>query len=168
MSRTRSNRARAHGFVIGLAIVVLFVTRFAAAAEPGPDPVLSLADDLWAQFELVYRSQPAEYERRQKQFNAVIAAWRAAPATATTDQLLSDWMRAAMRASMPGSRTPLPPTPRFVPTLDRKQPLAGFDLLSRQYAEPAETPESVVRPVATTSMNPFLDDPFLDDSAGTE
>lgn len=163
MNLERSNLAAFRRFVVALGVAVLLLTRFATAAEPGPDPFLTLASDVWAQFELAYRSKPAEYEHRQAQFNAVIEAWRAAPASAETDKLLADWMRAAIRASMPGSRTPLPPAPRFVPTVERQQPLAGLDLLRTQYAEPAATRTSVVRPVATTIIDPFQDDPVIEE-----
>lgn len=160
MSRERSKFAGIRRFLVVLGVAVPLLARFAAAAEPGPDPLLALASDVWAQFELAYRSQPAEYERRQAQFNAVIEAWRATPASVTADQLLTDWMRAAIRASMPGSRTPLPPTPQFVPTVERQQPLAGLDLLRTQYAEPAATRAPFGRPLAAKITDPFQDDPI--------
>lgn len=138
------------------------LTSAATAIEPAPDPLFTLAGDVWAQFELAYRSQPAEYERHRVQFNAVIEAWRAAPDPKAADKLLVEWMHAAIQASMPGSRTLLPPMPQFNPNIQRQSPLAGMDLLKTQYAPPT-TARPKIRPVTATVVDPFQDDPFFDD-----
>lgn len=147
---------------------ILFVPAVTFGLEQAIDPLQSLASDVWAQFELAYRSQPAEYERHRVQFNAVIEAWRAAPAAPETDERLANWMRAAIEASMPGSRTPLPPAPQFVPIAEQQKvpsppPLAGIELIRTQYVQPTMMSRPIVRPVATAVADPFIEDPFFDD-----
>ncbi len=151
------------GMAVVLTIAPTLSTAPAIAAETPADPLLALASDVWAQFELAYRSQPAEYEQRRTQFNAVIEAWRAAPNADVADKLLAEWMYAAIQASMPGSHTPLPPTPPFNPNIQRQVPLAGMELMQAQYAPPTPARPTVIRPIAATITDPFQDDPFLDD-----
>lgn len=154
--------------VFVLTITPSALKTYAGTAAPPPDPLHSLASDVWAQFELAYRSQPAEYERHRVQFNAVIEAWRAAPNPEVADKLLAAWMHAAIQASMPGSRTPLPAMPQFNPASLRQSPLAGMDLLKTQYASPNPARPAIAQPVATTVTDPFQDDPFLDDTVNEQ
>ncbi len=169
MIRLQSKIIATRTWVFVLTIILLRTSSaFAAEQTSSPDPLLTLARDVWAQFDLAYRSQPVEYDRHRVQFNAVIEAWRAAPNPAVADKLLTGWMQAAIQASMPGSRTPLPPMPQFVPNAQRRPPLAGMDLLKTQYASPKPARPTITQPVATTVTDPFQDDPFLDDAVSEQ
>lgn len=166
--RERQEPAMRCGRRIAFIVALFLMPAITFGEEQAPDPLRSLASDVWAQFELAYRSQPAEYERHRVQFNAVIEAWRAAPASPETDELLSNWMRAAIRASMPGSRTPLPPAPQFVAVAEQQKepsppPLAGMELIRTQYVQPTMTNRPIARPVSTAVADPFIEDPFFDD-----
>src|SRR5882757_11317085 len=95
----------------------LFVSVCAASAisqaAAAPDRLPVLIAEASAQFKLAYRSQPAEGDRRQQQLNAVIAAWHAAPRSEANNEQLNNWLRTAIRSSMPGSRESLPALPTF-------------------------------------------------------
>lgn len=161
-------RGKHRGIWVTIIGALILWPRVVVSAEPRRDPLNSLASDVWVQFELAYRSQPAEYERRRLQFNAVIEAWRAAPMAPETDERLANWMRGAIHTSMPGSRTPLPPAPQFVAVVGQQKepslpPLAGMELIRTQYVQPTITSRPAARPIATAAANPFIEDPFLDD-----
>jgi hypothetical protein len=65
------------------------------------------------QFQIAYRHDAAEQEHRREQLAAAVAAWRVAARGEANDRLLSEWLRAAIRKSMPGSHEPLLPLPKF-------------------------------------------------------
>jgi hypothetical protein len=73
----------------------------------------ALVNDTAVQFQLAYRHDAAEHRRRYDELAKAVSAWRAAPRDAANNQRLADWLRAAMRTSMPGSHDPLPPVPQF-------------------------------------------------------
>jgi hypothetical protein len=108
-----------------------------------------------AQFQLSYRRRPAEGESRQEQLKTVVAAWRAAPRNEANDEQLTGWLREAIRASMPGSREPLPPVPPFDPPGPRLPHVTD--------PPPTDSPEpaAVVAPSASADKSdPFRDDPL--------
>jgi len=65
------------------------------------------------QFQLAYRMNPSEARYRQEQLDAAVAAWRSTRRDGTNNELLTTWLRAAIRSSMPGSHEALPPVPTF-------------------------------------------------------
>jgi hypothetical protein len=72
-----------------------------------------LLNDTVAQLKLSYRSDMAEQRRRYEQLATIIAAWRASDRSDTNDRLLEDWLRGAIRSSMPGAHASLPAAPKF-------------------------------------------------------
>lgn len=93
--------------------VVLLSASDSTFAAPPVNRKPTLLDDARAQIELAYRLHPTETQARLEQLKAVLAAWHAAPQTDTNQEKLDNWLRAAIRASMPGSREPLPAAPNF-------------------------------------------------------
>jgi hypothetical protein len=83
------------------------------AQAASADRLPALIGETSAQFQLAFRMHPNEARERQEQLDAAVAAWRAAPRTAASDERLAKWLRAAIRTSMPGQREALPPTPDF-------------------------------------------------------
>ena len=72
-----------------------------------------LVGETVAQIDVAYRRKPTEKASRRAQLDAVVSAWRAAPRSAANDRRLIEWLRMAIRKSMPGSREPLPGMPEF-------------------------------------------------------
>ena len=75
---------------------------------------------------------------------AAVAAWRAAPRSAANDRLLEDWLRAAIRKSMPGSREPLPDLPKFERPV-AVRPASSTMTTSSPKSSPFEPPTAAVR-----------------------
>ena len=78
-----------------------------------PAPLQVLVNDTAAQFQLAYRHNVAEHRRRYDELSHAVAEWRAADRSEENNRLLAEWLRNAMRRSMPGSREGLPPVPQF-------------------------------------------------------
>jgi hypothetical protein len=145
------------------------------AAAPSADRLQALINETSAQFEISYRRQPAEGQLRQQQLKAVVAAWRAAPRSPAANEQLATWLRAAIRASMPGSREALPATPQFktIESVDKKpaQPTtvepAPIELRHNDKPQPKHTPGTTAAPAAESPKTPTLadeqNDPFRDD-----
>jgi len=115
--------------------------------------------DASAQFKLAYRHYPAEQRARQEQLDHVIAAWRAAPRSDKNNDMLSAWLRASIRSSMPGSRAALPPTPEFavpVPPSVEVTPSEAHsdDAGAAEKSEPTAEDKS--------AGDPFRDDPLAE------
>ncbi len=131
-----------------------------ARAATKSERLPELAAEASTQFELAYRSYPAEGENRQGQLNAVVAAWRAAPRTEANSERLNNWLRAAIWASMPGSRDPLPPAPSFAKTAEsdtRTTAKAKPD--SVRAPEPTPAVEVTTQRKDESYVDPFRDDP---------
>ncbi len=105
------------GNLVWLLAAGLAVTHFlpSAYAESAASTVRlqALVVDTAAQLRLAYRHHPAERQLRYEQLVATVENWRSADRTQSNDRLLADWLRAAMRSSMPGSRASMPPLPSF-------------------------------------------------------
>src|SRR4051794_26032529 len=159
MSCLRPRAALISASLFLLAITAAILPSAAQAAtkrERTPD----LAAQASAQFELANRSYPAEGESRQAQLNVVVAAWRAAPRTDANNERLNSWLRAAIRASMPGSREPLPAAPSFAANSESdKRAVAEPKPATVRAPEP--TPAIGVTPPAKdeSRVDPFRDDP---------
>ncbi|HEX3599658.1 MAG TPA: hypothetical protein VHU84_05910 [Lacipirellulaceae bacterium] len=129
-----------------------------AAAPPARLPALvAEASD---QFQLAYRSQPAEGERRQEQLEAVVNAWRAAPRSEVNNQRLSNWLRAAIRSSMPGSHEELPAAPSFASSGEREKRPMEPTTKSVRAPEPTPPIESLKPAADDAHVDPFRDDPI--------
>jgi hypothetical protein len=98
------------------------------------------------QLQIAYRYNAEEQQHRREQLAAAVAAWRAAARSAANDQLLADWLRAAIRKSMPGSREPLPAVPNF----DRPVAVAPR-------AATTTAPLSKTSPSSTTRQKPVVE-----------
>lgn len=66
-----------------------------------------------SQLQLAYPHDEEERALRSEQLTAAVEAWRAATRSAANERLLDDWLRTAIRKSMPGSHEPLPDIPKF-------------------------------------------------------
>jgi hypothetical protein len=122
---------------ITLATIACLTPTIAGAAEK----LQVLLNDTAAQIQLAYRQHPDEQTTRREQLAAVIAAWRAAPRSEANNERLANWLRAAIRSSMPGSNEPLPPTPSFAAAVKvetQPQPQVA--------PQPVEAPTSQPRP----------------------
>jgi hypothetical protein len=83
------------------------------AVAQTPSKLQSLVNDTATQFKIAYRHNTEEHRARYTQLSQALATWKKAPRSEENDKLLADWLRAAIRRSMPGSREPLPPLPEF-------------------------------------------------------
>jgi hypothetical protein len=150
-----------------VATVILSLNAEAATtpATPASDRLQTLIGETVAQFQIAYRLHPEEGGLRQQQLNAVVNAWRAAPRSEANNERLITWLRAAIRASMPGSRESLPVSPAFAGA-------ATTTVVKTQSVEKPRTPEPtpavpavarVAPTTATPAANHLETDPFRDD-----
>lgn len=133
--------------VIALAAIAWLLPAIAGAAEK----LQVLLNDTAAQIQLAYRQRPDERTTRREQLAAVIAAWRAAPRNEANNERLADWLRAAIRSSMPGSNEPLPPAPTFTAVVKvepQPQPQVA--------PQPIEAPAAQTRPVEAQAAETHL------------
>jgi hypothetical protein len=116
----------------------------AASIEAGP--LQGLARATIAQIQLAFRYNEEERAHRREQVAAAVAAWRAAGRSAANDQLLTEWLREAIRKSMPGSREPLPELPKFTrPTAARPATTTATATLGNPAAAKNMLPSSTTR-----------------------
>ena len=171
------NLTLAGAFTIGL------MASMAHAAVPAPAPAdrtPPLARETWAQFDLAYKMHPNERELRHEQLAAAVNAWRAAPRTDANYERLNNWLRAAIRSSMPGSREALPPLPIFAATTEPrtqsaasvKQASANTPLVttaskSTPAKAPVVAPATPTKSASTPHHKPDAD-PFRDDPADAQ
>jgi hypothetical protein len=121
------------------ASALLFLVATTAIAQ-SPSRLQSLVNDTAAQLQIAYRHNAPERRARYEQLSRAVAAWKAAPRSEENDRMLTDWLRTAIRRSMPGSREPLPPSPAF----------------KRPFAETTPTSSAADK----STGDPFADDPF--------
>jgi hypothetical protein len=133
------HRVRQFGIPLCLAIVALVGSSQGAQAPPTADRTNALVKAATEQFQLAYRMNPSEAKRRQEQLSSVVAAWRAAPRDSANNELLTTWLRTAIRSSMPGSSEALPPVPMFAA------------------ATPVERTVNVAKPVVKESKSSVLE-----------
>ena len=129
----------------------MWTTPAAAQERQSHSELQSLIQGATAQFQLAYRHDPLERQRRQKQLVAVVKQWRSAERGEANSRLLADWLRAAMRSSKPGERGGLPPAPEF-----HGQPKIP------QSVTPAARSQTQTNPTDKASDDPFRDDPVQD------
>jgi hypothetical protein len=129
----------ANSFILLSTSVMALAPSWAVAQTPGK--LQSLVNDAAAQFKMAYRHNTEEHRARYDQLSKALVAWKAAPRSEENDKLLGDWLRGAIRRSMPGSREPLPPLPEF--------------------QRPSEdTPPALVPDADKETGDPFADDPI--------
>jgi hypothetical protein len=96
------------------------VTQFVALPASGQTPssaarLQPLVNDAVAQLKISYRHDRVEREKRYEEIGRAAAAWNKSKRDAADNERLAEWLRGAMRVSMPGSHEPLPPLPEFAP-----------------------------------------------------
>jgi hypothetical protein len=132
-----------------LAIIGGFTFASVAMGSAISKNLQTLTIEASAQIELAYRQHPLERELRRQQLAEVVKSWRAAERDQSNNELLANWLRAAIVNSMPGSQDPLPPVPAFISAAKVHEP------------EIAIEPVLKTQPVADTKTesDPFRDDP---------
>jgi hypothetical protein len=103
----------------------------------------TLLNDTVAQLQLAYRHNVPEQRRRYDQLALVVNAWREAPRSDANNRLLEDWLRGAIRSSMPGSQQFLPTAPNF------EVPIVPVDL--------EDDPTESIAPAITRSPEESVD-----------
>ena len=136
---------------MGLLVGALVLWGLAASADaqfwtrPASQPagLQQLVEEFSAQLWYSYRGRIPEHRLRHEQLAEAIEAWNASSQSAADRQVMTTWLRDAMRASMPGSNQPMPPSPEF----------AGSAA-----STPAPTSPAPSQPEATTSNKPGAPD----------
>jgi hypothetical protein len=134
----------------------------AASTAPPADRTTALIKATSEQFQIAYRMHPGQGRERQEQLTAVVAAWHAAARNDTNNELLTTWLRSAIRSSMPGSREALPQAPLFV----HDEPVAKATKPATKEVRSAPAAASEPTPTIATlpkSIDQMLADPFRDD-----
>lgn len=134
-------------WLLTCAAAISFAAQAAGQTASSPNRLQALVNDVAVQFQLAYRANPAERQRSHEQLAVVVESWRTARRSEANDARLAEWLRAAMRSSMPGSRTGLPPMPAF----------------ERSTFEPRSTAPSAINTSMPTPADKSTGDPFVDD-----
>jgi hypothetical protein len=147
-----------------------------AMAQPAASPgqLQSLVNDAVAQIQLSYRRNPAELHERYQSIGQAVAAWNKSSRSEADGERLAEWLRQAMRGSMPGSEEPLPPVPEFerptppaeeMPIPTRPTPLPQPEASQAAPATVREVSANVQgSPAAATKAHDLMEgDPFRDD-----
>lgn len=148
------------GLVTWLAALLMLIPVAYAQSSGGTARLQSLVNDTAAQFQLAYRHNVAEHQRRREQLSQAIAAWRAAAHNDANNRRLTEWLRAAIRSSMPGSRQPLAPLPEFdrgAVQVKPAPPSAPAHLFSNERSTLGRAPATVTED--KSAGDPFGDDP---------
>jgi hypothetical protein len=123
----------------------------------------ALVNDAAAQFLLAYRHDPAERERRFDELTLAIVRWNQSAHTEADNTALADWLREAMRSSMPGSVEALQPAPKFQPAAAVVVAPAGAPAAAALAEGAAATSQSgAAAPPDDRADDPFRDDPETD------
>ncbi len=150
-------------------------------ARSAPDPS-TLAAELNAELQLVYRDNVPEYTQRSEQVRRALEAWNASSKGAAERNQFIAWLRESIRLSMPGSDKPLPPLPAPVhDPVSTSRDTAPAESASKSVltakpvaaeaseAHPAPEPHAGSELKATPAVNPSPangaseDNPFRDD-----
>jgi hypothetical protein len=170
--RAQHNRAGNTGtemrhLLLALSLVVAFglIGRVAFAAPTAtapPERLPLLVEQATTQFDLAFRGNANEGQARKQQLEAVVNAWRAAPRSDANNERLNNWLRAAIRSSMPGAHDDLPTAPTFAESSRREKQHAP-KLANLHSAQPA-----IAAPTIGSSKSEAQTDPFQDDPAETQ
>ncbi len=120
-----------------------------------PSELQSLVNDTAKQLHLSYRHNLTESHARHEQVRLAIAAWKAAPRNNANNQLLAQWLRQAIRNSMPGSHVPLPAIPKF----DRAALRTGITPTSQAGSQVKAAAAESATAANAPGVDPFRDDP---------
>ncbi|MEM9187257.1 MAG: hypothetical protein AAGB00_12260 [Planctomycetota bacterium] len=152
----------------------------AGAAAPADVAALqSLVTDLALQIQLTTRGQATVRGARYGQLAAALASWNASRQSTADAVHMERWLRSAIRASMPGSATPMPappifsakpeapaasPTPTASASGDAAESLPSPKTLPAAIADatPASVAPTPRRPVGVASEPTAVDDLFSD------
>ena len=99
--------------LLAATVVAWLVPHAAGQVANSMSRLQPLVNDTVAQLQVAYRHDPAEGQGRYARLAEGIEQWRNAPRNEANDRLLAEWLRAAMRTSMPGSQAAFPAAPRF-------------------------------------------------------
>lgn len=175
--RVRQLSARARDVALTCALAGTLAT---PAAAQTPARLQPLVNDAVAQLQLSFRHHRAEQLQRYEELREVVEAWQASPRTDANNRLLEDWLRAAIRSSMPGARTALPPRPQFDAVdlnaaVSPVPPSATKDMAPADPADPPSVATTIAQEEATelsgiiqsveaapADADPFADDPIID------
>jgi hypothetical protein len=134
--------------LIALAAFLVQPAQLSAQGTATSISLQALVNDTAAQIQLAYRLDPAERQRRHEQLEEAVKSWRTVQRSDANNRLLAEWLRAAMRNSMPGSVESLPAPPAF--------DTGATSILSAQAAE-----REASRTIGDKSAgDPFGDDPL--------
>ena len=105
---------------VSLSFAIAFVTAIALASAPtawaqgtSERELQALVNDAAFQFKLTHRDNATKLADHHEQLRAAVAGWNASARNEADDRRLAEWLRGAIRASMPGSSGELPPVPKF-------------------------------------------------------
>ena len=137
------------GTSLGVTAAVLVGGLSGAQVAPQADRATVLIKAAEEQFQLAHRMNPGEAQRRQEQLNEVVAAWRSAPRDNVNNKMLTTWLRAAIRSSMPGSHESLPPAPKFA-VAKHEAPVTKQEKRAVAVAKPVvnESKQATAKPAA--------------------
>jgi hypothetical protein len=136
------------GLLIAVAAFLVQPAQSLAQGAATSVSLQALVNDTAAQIQLAYRLDPTERQRRHEQLEEAVKSWRTVQRSDANNRLLAEWLRAAMRNSMPGSVEALPAPPAF--------DTGETSLLSAQSAE-RESSRSIGD---KSAGDPFGDDPL--------
>lgn len=120
------------------------------ALQPGSE--LRMGSDLRFQFEMAFRHNERERDRRLAQLDDVMAKWQVSTQSDADRGALVTWLQEAGANSLPGALKDLPAMPEFSPA----QPLVEQQVL-KPVVEPAQ---SVLKTPVETPVTPTPDDPL--------
>jgi hypothetical protein len=152
-------------------VAILVLTIGVTASQKTSEPTSSLAaleSDLQFQFEMAFRHDTDEQDRRQAQLDRVMQKWNASPRTPADEHLLVQWLNESMSRSLPGAVAPLPPIPEF-----SQQQVAATEapgklgppqaMVPATLAEPTPAPKPLAtnEPITPTPIEKGKDDVLL-------
>jgi hypothetical protein len=101
--------------VLTSAVVAIVILGAAVTAQPSRTTAIErlqrLESDLRYQLDLESRFDPAKADERRKTLDGVIQAWEQSPRSEGDYKLMVEWLRGAIRASMPGESGQWPAAP---------------------------------------------------------
>lgn len=103
--------------LISVALSVLFLaavaTSILAQSTSSTQALQRLTNDLALQLDLTYKHDLATHRERYDEMAAALKAWNRSRRTDADYAMMDQWLRTAIRNSMPGAGQPLPAPPEF-------------------------------------------------------
>ena len=151
--------------LFGVGVSWLAGVQIVSAAETSTDRLQTLIGETATEFQLAYRLNPGEWQARQEQLEAAVAAWRSAPRSEVNDQRLANWLHGAIDSSLPGSTDALAAVPSFKPneeqraTYDckenRQTAIAGADTRNRTRCQRSGSAQLTTRSATTRQASRY-------------